>query len=175
MFRPRSATAPLLPATTSNPAPSPHLHLNTGSVSDGNAPHNYETFSKAKSKPIIAIRPIEAGQASRPGHISIWRVILAFFLVVIPLLLLADLDLPDIPWPGSPTHKRDLCPQQDALYPVVHAKLAEKITHVYESPEFFGNAVASLSGAVKIAYVIISWSYSKPASVSRIILSYFEC
>lgn len=140
----RSETEPLLPASTSA-----NSHPHVGS----NGAHNTDTGDHFfKPNPIIAIR--QAGHASRPGHVSIWRVLLVFALVVIPLLLLADLELPDLPWPGSPVHKQGLCPQVDALYPTVHEKVAKRVIGLYESPEFLRHAVESLSGAVKIPYVL---------------------
>lgn len=120
-------------------------------------PHNSTVHTSgannfSKPNPIIAIR--HAGHIARPGHISLWRVLLVFVLLVIPLLLLANLELPDLPWPGSPVHTKGLCPQVEALYPVVHEKIARKVAGWYESPEFLNVAVASLSGAVKVPYVL---------------------
>lgn len=145
----RSATEPLLPSSTSAPN---QRAVNTRIVINGK---NALTYSTISPNPIVAIQPVQPGHATRPGRISGWRVVLAFLLIVVPMFLLADLDLPDLPWPGSPVHKDDLCPQENPLYPVVHAKIAEKITEVYETPEFLGAAIVSLSGAVQIAYVEI--------------------
>lgn len=90
------------------------------------------------------------GHAYKPGHVSLWRVALVFVLLVIPLLLLADLELPEIPWPGTKPSERVFCPQVEPLHPIVERKLRNKAWDIVETPKFLGDAVAALSGAIKI-------------------------
>jgi hypothetical protein len=77
-------------------------------------------------------------------------VVLVFILLVIPLLLLADLEMPDIPWPGGGSNKHNFCPQEKPLYPRHNGKIANKVMDTLNSPEFFTHAVGALSGAVKV-------------------------
>lgn len=93
--------------------------------------------------------PRHAGHASRPGHVSLWRVGIVFGLLVTPLILLADVELPDIPWFGPSPTNQNMCPQTKRLHP--QAKVAGKVLNAIESPEFETRAVGALSGAVKIA------------------------
>ncbi|PVF99895.1 carboxypeptidase S [Serendipita vermifera] len=91
-----------------------------------------------------------AGHVSRPGHVSMWRVVLVFILLVIPLLLLADLELPEIPWPGGGASKHHFCPQVEPIHPNGNVKVANKVMDTLNSSAFFTQAVGALSGAVKI-------------------------
>ena len=90
-----------------------------------------------------------AGHASRPGHVSLWRVGMVFVLLVAPLILLVDVELPDIPWFGPDPSTKNMCPQTKELHP--KATVASKVLDAMETPEFLTQAVSALSGAVKIA------------------------
>ena len=92
---------------------------------------------------------IGAGHVSKPGHVSIWRVVCVFVLLVIPLFLLADVELPNIPWFGDGPQSYKMCPQVEGLYP--KAKLAAEVLDAMATPEFLAQAVDALSGAVKVA------------------------
>jgi hypothetical protein len=94
-----------------------------------------------------------AGHASKPGHVSIWRVGCVFVLLVIPLFLLADVELPDIPWIGRAPIHHNMCPQVEEMHP--KSELAAKVLRALETPEFLDRAVGALSGAVKIALVLL--------------------
>jgi hypothetical protein len=96
---------------------------------------------------------IGAGHASKPGHVSIWRVGCVFILLVIPLFLLADVELPDIPWFGRSPRHYNMCPQVQEMHP--KSKVATKVLDAIETPEFLVEAVGALSGAVKIAWVSV--------------------
>ena len=94
----------------------------------------------------------KAGHVSRPGHVSIWRVVFVFVFLVIPLILLIDVELPEIPFLPGPKHsEQHLCPQADPLYPVANANVARKVLNVLDSRAFLEKAVQALSGAVQIA------------------------
>ncbi|KIM32781.1 hypothetical protein M408DRAFT_14420 [Serendipita vermifera MAFF 305830] len=73
---------------------------------------------------------------------------MVFVLLVTPLLLLADVEIPDIPWFGSNPSAQNMCPQTKALHP--RAKKAANVLNSIDSPEFLAQAVGTLSGAVKI-------------------------
>jgi hypothetical protein len=75
---------------------------------------------------------------------------MVFILLVVPLLLLADLELPEIPWPGSGPLERTFCPQVEPMHPILTRKLRNHAWDVVESPEFLARAVGALSGAIKI-------------------------
>lgn len=91
----------------------------------------------------------------RPGHVSLWRVLLVFTILVLPLLLLADLELPDIPWPWSGNRDSDnLCPQVDPLYP--KSKIYPSLARLYDTHEFLDISVAAISGAVQVRYALLS-------------------
>ena len=75
---------------------------------------------------------------------------MVFILLVVPLLLLADLELPEIPWPGSGPIEREFCPQVEPMHPILTRKLRNHAWDVVGSPEFLAQAVDALSGAIKI-------------------------
>jgi hypothetical protein len=104
---------------------------------------------------------IGAPHVARPGHVSVWRVGCVFVLLVIPLFLLADVELPDIPWFGRGPRHYNICPQVQEMHP--KSKVAAKVLDAIEAPEFLVQAVGALSGAVKIAWVLlISTPFSPP-------------
>ncbi|KAG8788422.1 hypothetical protein FRC15_004397 [Serendipita sp. 397] len=91
-----------------------------------------------------------AGHYQRPGHVSLWRVVMVFILLVLPLLWLIDVEMPEIRWPGyKDPHEQHFCPQVDALYP--SGELAAEVIRVLDSQKFETTAIETLSAAVKIA------------------------
>ncbi|KAG8827295.1 hypothetical protein FRC19_004501 [Serendipita sp. 401] len=91
-----------------------------------------------------------AGHYQRPGHVSLWRVVMVFILLVLPLLWLIDVEMPEIRWPGyKDPHEQHFCPQVDALYP--SGELAAEVIRVLDSKKFETTAIEALSAAVKIA------------------------
>jgi hypothetical protein len=83
-----------------------------------------------------------------------------FILLVIPLFLLADVELPDIPWFGRGPRHYNMCPQVQEMHP--KSEVAALVLHAIETPKFLIHAVGALSGAVKIAWVLFMFTPTSP-------------
>ena len=95
--------------------------------------------------------PASSSAFKRPNEVSLSRVILLFFLVVLPMVFLSELELPSIEVPWGHEEYGELCPQVGALHPQVHAELAQNLSVLYLSPNFVETAAGLLGGAVRVA------------------------
>ncbi len=87
----------------------------------------------------------------RPNEVSLSRVILLFFLVVLPMFFLSELELPSFEVPWSHEDYGELCPQVGALHPQVHRELAQNVSALCDSQNFVETTAGWLGGAVRIA------------------------
>ena len=95
--------------------------------------------------------PASYSAFKRPNEVSLSRVILLFFLVVLPMFFLSELQLPSFEVPWGHEDYGDLCPQVGALHPQVHHELAQNLSALYDSHDFIETAAGWLGGAVQIA------------------------
>jgi len=94
--------------------------------------------------------PASYSAFKRPNEVSLSRVILLFFLVVLPMFFLSELQLPSIEVPWGHEDYGKLCPQVDALHPQVHHELAQNLSTLYDSQNFVETAAGWLGSAVRI-------------------------
>ena len=95
--------------------------------------------------------PASYSAFKRPNEVSLSRVILLFFLVVLPMFFLSELELPSFEVPWGHEDYGDLCPQVGPLHPQVHHELAQNLSVLYDSQNFIEIAAGWLGGAVRIA------------------------
>jgi hypothetical protein len=98
--------------------------------------------------------PASYSAFKRPNEVSLSRVILLFFLVVLPTFYLSELQLPSIEVPWGHEDYEELCPQVGALHPQVHRDLAQNLSSLYDSQNFVETAAGWLGSAVRIASVL---------------------
>jgi len=94
--------------------------------------------------------PASYSAFKRPNEVSLSRVILLFFLVVLPMFFLSELQLPSIEVPWGHEDYGKMCPQVDALYPQVHREIAQNLSTLYDSQNFVEIAAGWLGGAVRM-------------------------
>lgn len=76
-------------------------------------------------------------------------------LLIIPLLLLADLELPEIPWPGGKPIERSYCSLYKQMEP--RNEVRNKVLKEVGRERWLLSAVEALQGAVRIPYALYSY------------------